>query len=201
MPQVVADPRPGLPSVGAANPLSGDHSARSPSLRRRLCATATVRCASRRRRCGRACLSPRAAASRAAPAATFISGGACRLARCLRVRNLVFRTLRFGPYNGPRARGPSTSMWRSRSVVCRPDTWVSPLVCVRRSGRVAEQERMPTSCLSLRGGGPPVGLRSNPGWRGLPGAWGAVWILKGNLRPEACVVVALCCFWRPWSPR
>jgi hypothetical protein len=40
-----------------------------------------------------------------------------RLARCLRVRNLVRRTLRFGPYSGPRARGPSTSMRRSRSVV------------------------------------------------------------------------------------
>jgi hypothetical protein len=35
-----------------------------------------VRCASGRRRCGRARLSPRAAASAAAPAATFISGGA-----------------------------------------------------------------------------------------------------------------------------
>jgi hypothetical protein len=40
-----------------------------------------------------------------------------RLARCLRVRNLVRRTLRFGPYSGPRARGPSTSMRRARSVV------------------------------------------------------------------------------------
>jgi hypothetical protein len=40
-PQVVAHPRPGLPSVGAASPLSGHHSACSPGFRRRLCATAS----------------------------------------------------------------------------------------------------------------------------------------------------------------
>jgi hypothetical protein len=54
-----------------------------------------------------------------------------RLARCLRVRTLAFRTLRFGPYSAPRARRPSTSMREVSVRSCPPRCAGFPVVRVQ----------------------------------------------------------------------
>jgi hypothetical protein len=62
--QVVARPRRVLLGLGAASSLSDRHSERGPGFRRRLCATATVHCASERGQCSSVCSARKAQVQR-----------------------------------------------------------------------------------------------------------------------------------------
>jgi hypothetical protein len=131
---------------------------------RRLCAPVivVVHCASPTRRCGRARLSPRAAASTAAPTATFISGGASpsrSLSEGPKSRFASIPTALHGRGDHLPACG------RSRSVVAHPDARVPPVVRVPdrvvtspSTSRAGIGRRCPTLLAQVYGGQRPPDL-------------------------------------------